>query len=84
MNNRTDEHVLETDGVQRIPCASLLVRLSLTSTIDMDKDKNVKIFNINEYDNSQCEPVLTTDITCSASNLIELHQDQQLLKIEIN
>ena len=75
-----DEHVLGVDGVQRIPCASLLVRLSLTSSTDEDTNKNVKIFHLNEYDNSLCEPVLHTDINFQASNSFELHQEQQLLK----
>ena len=58
----------------------MLVHLSLTSSTDEDTDKYVKIFHLNEYDNSLCEPVLHTDLNFQASNSFELHQEQQLLK----
>ena len=80
MESSHDEHVLETNGVPRIPCASILVRISLApNNKESCKENKIKSYDLNEYDNTRCEPISKTDLAFQSSYLYELHQQQKTL-----
>ena len=80
MESSHDEHVLETNGVPRIPCASILVRISLAPNNKKSyKENKIKSYDLNEYDNTRCEPISKTDLAFQSSYLYELHQQQKTL-----